>query len=207
LRPRLIAGLDGCASGTTNGSSGSANATNPSGTSSGKPLPKLDLDTIYVGDRIDIAYADTPTPVTSTTVQVPETGKITVHRGYEIEVANKKTFEVQKLLTELYTTKENIYRQITITVNVLGRTISVGGEVRAPGSFPHDGNVTLLKSINKAGGFTEYADRRKVTVTHLNGDQVTIDCKKAVKDPKLDITLYPGDSVNAPRWHLPLFTQ
>ena len=198
--------VSGCATDSAK-PSGSATTNKVGSGANGKPLGPVELDTIYVGDRINITYADAPITIVATDVQVPATGKITVHKGYEIEVVNRKTYDVAKQLTELYTVKENLYRQITITVTVLGRSISVGGEVKNPGSFGHDGNVTLLKAINKASGFTEYADRRKVTVTHLNGDQVTIDCKKAVKDPKLDIVLYPGDYVNVPRWHIPLFTQ
>ena len=197
--------VSGCA--TDSAKPSVSGTTNQNGSGGAHPIKPMEIDTIYVGDRINITYADAPITIAPTEVQVPDTGKINVHRGYEVEVANKKTYEVAKQLTELYTVKENLYRQITITVTVLGRSISVGGEVKTPGSFAHDGNVTLLKAINKASGFTEYADRRKVTVTHLNGDMVTIDCKKAVKDPKLDIVLYPGDYVNVPRWRITLLPQ
>ncbi|HTI68895.1 MAG TPA: SLBB domain-containing protein [Candidatus Limnocylindria bacterium] len=160
---------------------------------------KLDADTIYVGDHISIVYSDAPVTIGNTELQVPETGKINVHKGYEIEVANKKTYDVAKELTALYIDKEKIYKQITVVVNVLGRSVSVGGEVKAPGQFGHDGNITVMRAINKAGGFTEYANRKKVTVTRLDGNQLIIDCKKAVNNPKLDIALYPGDVVYVSR--------
>jgi len=86
-----------------------------------------------------------------------------------------------------------------VNVQVLGRTISVGGEVRTTGSFGFEGGMTVLKAINRAGGFTEYADRRKVRITRINGQQIMVDCKLALKKPDLDVPLYPGDRIEVVR--------
>jgi protein involved in polysaccharide export with SLBB domain len=179
-----------------------SDATGPRDTSS-TPINSLpsnaEIDTVYVGDRIHIAYADAPITIPATDTQVPANGKLIAHLGYEIQVANRKTYEIQKELHDYYVVKAQQYNRITITVDVIGRTVSVGGEVKAPASYPHDGNITVLSAINKAGGFTEYAERKKVTVTHLNGETYLIDCRKALKDPTKDKKLIPGDRVNVPR--------
>jgi protein involved in polysaccharide export with SLBB domain len=59
--------------------------------------------------------------------------------------------------------------------------------------------MTVLKAINRAGGFTEYADRRKVRITRINGQQIMVDCKSALKKPDLDVPLYPGDRIEVVR--------
>ena len=58
--------------------------------------------------------------------------------------------------------------------------------------------MTLLKAINTAGGFTEYANRNKVDL--LRGDKKkTFDCEELRQHPVKDIPVQPGDSVYVPR--------
>jgi protein involved in polysaccharide export with SLBB domain len=58
----------------------------------------------------------------------------------------------------------------------------------------------VLSAIDAAGGFTEFAKRSGVIVTRgSNKRQMTVDAKKAIVDPKLNLPLYPGDSVYVPR--------
>jgi protein involved in polysaccharide export with SLBB domain len=47
-----------------------------------------------------------------------------------------------------------------------------------------------------AGGFTEYANTKKVTLIR-DGKTIIVDCKKALQDPaKYDVPVFPGDSIN-----------
>jgi polysaccharide export outer membrane protein len=107
--------------------------------------------------------------------------------------------DVSKDIRDLFTVKKQMYKRLSVNVQVLGRTVSVGGEVRATGSFPFEGGMTVLKAVNRAGGFTEYANRREVRVTRINGQQITVDCKAAMKKPELDLPLYPGDRIEVVR--------
>jgi len=38
-----------------------------------------------------------------------------------------------------------------------------------------------------------------VRITRVNGQQITVDCKAALKKPELDLPLYPGDRVDVLR--------
>jgi polysaccharide export outer membrane protein len=156
------------------------------------------IDRIAVGDIIRVMY-EASVPIAATEIQVPETGLVTIHMGEQVEVAGKMAADVSKEIRELFTVKKQMYKRLAVNVQVLGRTISVGGEVRATGSFPFEGGMTVLKAINRAGGFTEYANRREVRVTRINGQQIIMDCKAALKKPELDLPLYPGDRVDVVR--------
>ena len=156
------------------------------------------IDRIAVGDVIRVMY-EASVPIAPTEIQVPETGLVTIHMGEQVQVAGKMAADVSKDIRDLFTVKKQMYKRLSVNVQVLGRTVSVGGEVRTSGSFPFDGGMTVLKAINRAGGFTEYANRREVRVTRVNGQQVTVDCKAAMKKPELDIPLYPGDRIEVVR--------
>lgn len=49
-------------------------------------------------------------------------------------------------------------------------SISVGGQVDSPGSYPTTENLTLLRAINRAGGLSEYAAHEDVLIMrNVNG--------------------------------------
>jgi polysaccharide export outer membrane protein len=156
------------------------------------------IDRIAVGDIIRVMY-EASVPISPTEIQVSETGLVTIHMGEQVQVAGRMAADVSKDIRDLFTVKKQMYKRLSVNVQVLGRTVSVGGEVRATGSFPFEGGMTVLKAINRAGGFTEYANRREVRVTRVNGQQVTVDCKAAMKKPELDVPLYPGDRIEVVR--------
>ena len=58
--------------------------------------------------------------------------------------------------------------------------------------------MTVLKAVSAAGGFTDYAKRVAVEVTRTDGTKVVVNCKKAQKNPKLDIPISPGDRISVP---------
>ncbi|NIO21720.1 MAG: hypothetical protein GTN76_13590, partial [Candidatus Aenigmarchaeota archaeon] len=66
--------------------------------------------------------------------------------------------------------------------------ISVLGKVKLPGVYPITTRTTLLEAISMAGGFTEWANQRKITVIRSQGGQkkkLRINYKKIIsgKDP------------------------
>jgi polysaccharide export outer membrane protein len=78
------------------------------------------------------------------------------------------------------------------------RFFYVGGEVRAPSRYNWTEDVTLLKAINTAGGFTDFANRRKVEVARDKGKQA-FDCDELRQHPDKDVPIQPGDSIYIPR--------
>ena len=187
----LVAGLvAGCTSG---GPPPSAPIPSDSGAA-------LSADVLRPGDRIKIVYNDIPDPPTPVEQVIPEDGKLLLPRGLEIEVTGKKRSDVEREISVLYVEKERIYKKLTVTIERMASFISVGGEVRSPSSIVYRGDLTVLSAIDAAGGFTEYADRSDVIVTRgATRQQIRVNAKKAVRDPKLNLALFPGDSIHVPR--------
>jgi protein involved in polysaccharide export with SLBB domain len=58
----------------------------------------------------------------------------------------------------------------------------------------------VLEAIITAGGFTDFANRRKVQLVRAkDGSTVTLDCNKARGNPELDLPVNPGDKIIVPR--------
>lgn len=76
--------------------------------------------------------------------------------------------------------------------------VSVGGDVMAPQLLDFAEDLTVLRVINAVGGFTEYANRKKVRLLR-DGKVVVIDVTAIVADPSQDVPLQPGDSIEVPQ--------
>lgn len=165
-----------------------------------KPVD-LGRDILRVGDRIRIIYLDIPdAPPTPTEQQIPESGKLLLPKGIEVVFANRMKTDVEKEIQDLYVKKHQIYQRMTVNIERQNLVVSVGGEVRTPSFIPHTGEMTLTKAINAAGGFTEFADRTQVVVTRASTkQQIIVNVKKALKNPTLDVSIYPGDLINVIR--------
>ena len=74
-------------------------------------------------------------------------------------------------------------------------SIIILGEVLNPVAIEHTKKITLQSAINKAGGFQEYADKRRVYVIKANGMVQRGNKNIFVKNVNLD----PGDTIVVPR--------
>jgi len=157
-------------------------------------------DLLNVGDKVrvifDIPSSATPPPATE--MQIPENGWLTLHLAHKFNFKGQRRNVLEQEIRDFYIDK-GLYRIINVTIEVLPRPISVGGEVRVPRDYTHQGQLTVLKAIDMAGGFTEFANRRKVKIIR-GGKTIVVNCKKAIDDPgKYDVPIFPGDSINVPR--------
>ncbi len=58
-------------------------------------------------------------------------------------------------------------------------------------------DLTLSSAINRAGGFSEYGNQKKIKVTRDGKSQV-FNLKRVDKDPNQNPKLLPGDEVEVP---------
>lgn len=80
-----------------------------------------------------------------------------------------------------------------VSVSVLQyRDFFISGEVLKPGGYPFQPGLTLRRAIALAGGLTERASEKKITIVH---DQ---EPTNATEKLGLDTPLMPGDSVTVP---------
>ena len=75
--------------------------------------------------------------------------------------------------------------------------VNVGGEVRASGEFPLRQGMTLMAAINKAGGFTEFGNPKRVKLLRNNRETI-YNMKSINPDGSNNPVLQDGDQVIVP---------
>ncbi len=81
--------------------------------------------------------------------------------------------------------------------------IYVYGSVKnqGPQEVPPDESYTVSKAIIKAGGFGDFANKRKVKLTRKNGQEFTVDLKRVIEEGHTDedLELRPDDQIYVPQ--------
>ncbi len=117
----------------------------------------------------------------------------------KVQAAGLTQSALQASIESTYRGQE-IYSNPVITINTESgnRFVNVGGDVKGPKRVPFTPDLTVLSAITACGGFTEYADQKKIRLLR-DGKAVIIDVKAIRKDPTRDVGLKPGDSIEVPR--------
>lgn len=158
-------------------------------------------DVIRAGETIRISFHDAPPgdPITATDKDTPVRvdGSINVPLIGSVTAAGKTYSGLER---ELYTNYvPRYYQRLTIVIKPGERFYTVAGEVNNQSRQFYLGETTLLRVISSAGGFTEYANRRKVMIQRASGETEIVDCRKAIGNPKYDRPICPGDHIVVPR--------
>src|ERR1700719_2912970 len=81
--------------------------------------------------------------------------------------------------------------------------VYVYGSVKSQGpqEIPTDESYTVSKAVIRAGGFGDFANKRKVKVTRKNGKEFTIDLKRVIEEAHTeeDMVLLPDDQIYVPQ--------
>jgi polysaccharide biosynthesis/export protein VpsN len=124
-------------------------------------------------------------------VNMPNLGKVRIG-GLTSGVA-QSAIETEYRGHDIYT-----HPTIILTMQLQSRWVNVGGEVKAPQRVAYTPDLTVLAAINAAGGFSPFADQRRVRL--LRSDQVIlIDVRKVRTTPSLDLAVEPGDRIEVPQ--------
>jgi polysaccharide export outer membrane protein len=155
------------------------------------------VDEIQPGDRLTIEFSDVNPSPPGTIQVVRDDGTITLPLSLEVKAAGKLKGELQKEIKDLYVPR--YFRRLTVNIKTDDRFFFVGGEVRLPARQAYIGQMTVLKAVQSAGDFTDFANRKNVKIIRQNGRVDTENCIKARKNPKLDLPVFPGDIVHVER--------
>jgi protein involved in polysaccharide export with SLBB domain len=124
---------------------------------------------------------------------VPAQGKTCKELAYTIKAALEK---------EYYYHATVILAVDRVSEKSRGR-IYVYGSVKGQGpqEIPADETYTVSKAIIRAGGFGDFANKRKVKLTRKNGQDVTIDLKRVIEEGHTDedVALQPDDQIYVPQ--------
>jgi len=203
----IMVGLTGC--GTTQYADQDRPSTNAAPALNGTPVSvppstgsqtnPIGPDTLRAGDRINVTFSGLPVPIEKHEEQIREDGYINPpFLGRTIKAAGKSIGQLQEELQKLYV--PDYFKSATITVRRQDSYYFVGGEVKAPGQKPYLSEMTVLKAIQTAGDFTDFSKKSKVQVIRANGHkEKPVNCPKAIKNPKLDLPIFPGDYIIVPK--------
>ena len=142
-------------------------------------------------------------PELSVTVPVRTDGKISLPLLHDVSVVGLTPIALQEELTRMLAKYiENPTVSVIVdTINSL--KIFVVGNVQQPGVFDAKREINILQAIAMAGGLTEWANKRNITIFRKYGGTeqvIKVNYNKIVsgKHPELNIPLQPGDTINVP---------
>jgi protein involved in polysaccharide export with SLBB domain len=200
----------------TNTASPSVHLTAPPSDRPTAPSPAATMDTLddkhhlAIGDRVSFRIVEDeidpnesrdPKPLFVTDsgeLEVPYLGRVPA----ETKTCKQLAFELKAALEKDYYYHATVLLAIDLMAKSRGK-IYLAGPVRAPGpqEIPSDEVLTLSKAITRAGGFTDFADKRNVKVIRKgpDGNQQTliVDVGAILDKGKIerDIPLEAGDLI------------
>ncbi len=160
------------------------------------------LDQIRAQDKLVIVFNDIPAGAGGGgalvhEVTVPEDGMITLHLNRNFDVKGRSVADVQQMIKTNYVPR--VYLNLTPTVTIKERYFFVYGEVRRADRYIYTPDLTVLKAVATAGGYTDFAYRSGIELTIFSGKKFTINGKVAEKNPAHDMKVLPGEKIHVPR--------
>lgn len=72
---------------------------------------------------------------------------------------------------------------------------------QGPQEIPPDEAYTVSKAIIRAGGFGDFADKRKIKLTRKGGEALTVDLKRVIEQGRTDedVPVQPDDQIYVPQ--------
>ncbi len=154
------------------------------------------LRSLKSGDNIIIHLRSIPVPLEIKEV-IDGWGEVTLPHIGEIKIAGKTVSEAERLIETSYI-EASIYKKINVIVVAEAEVYFVRGEVTRRGKYSLSGTVTLQQAISEAGGFTPFANLKKIKV--MRGDKILIYNGKKIASGEIpDPLIYSDDIIEVKR--------
>lgn len=154
---------------------------------------------LVVGDKLRVeVYRDQSM---SQSLQIRPDGKITLPLVGDVAAAGKTPAALRDSLTT--SLKEFITNPVVtvIVVEAMPQTISVIGEVNAPGTHPITAQTTVIEALALAGGFKDFANTKNIIIqrnTPTGVKRMPFNYKDAIKSEGKPMCVEPGDVIIVP---------
>lgn len=148
--------------------------------------PSVDQYVLEPGDGIQIKVDDEP----DLSLETKVSPQGTIHFIFlgELPVAGLTISQVKKIIEEKL--DDGYLRNPKVSVSIKEyRLFFIQGEVKTPGGYPYQLNLTVRKAIVLGGGFTDVADKDHITI--IRGK----DKRFKEQEIGLDDPVFPGDVV------------
>ncbi|MFQ3670104.1 MAG: polysaccharide biosynthesis/export family protein [Verrucomicrobiia bacterium] len=189
----MLPWLSGCAGSGTSFGAASSTVSDPS------VLQRPADDLLRVGDGLIIRLSGVPPEDQGVyEVRIDESGMISMPYVGNIQAAGTTTVDLKQRIEGAYRSR-GIYSTPNVTVFTReARFVNVTGEVRAPQRVPYTKDLTAVGAIAACGGFTDFANRRKVNLLR-GGRRIEFNAAEILRDPSKDIPLMPDDNIQVDR--------
>jgi protein involved in polysaccharide export with SLBB domain len=153
------------------------------------------------GDQIEIKVGGVPTTensVLSGAYTIDGDGTVNLPYIGRVKIAGVSPGAAESAIESAYKSRD-IYTNpnVVITMQAQSRFVSIGGQVKTPQRVPFTPDLTIMSSINAAGGLSQFANERKVRL--LRDSQVMIiDLNRIQANSSLDPQVQPGDRIEVP---------
>ena len=168
-------------------------ASSPATTDPAYLIGAADVLDIYVWKEVD----------ESRTVPVLPDGRISLPLIHDVQAAGLTTQELTDVVTEKLRKYINDPQVTVIVKEIDSQRVFVVGEVLRAGAFPLLPGMTVLQALASAGGFTTFANVKKVHVVRMRaGKQIELpfNYRDVLKgdNPEQNVKLERGDTIVVP---------
>jgi polysaccharide export outer membrane protein len=141
-------------------------------------------------------------PALSAKVPVRPDGRITLPMIGEIEAEGRTTEDLRKEITDRLSPMVEHPVVSVMVQEINAARFYVLGEVAHPGAYPVRGRLTLVQALAMAGGPTEFANERRVTLIRPSADgkeqRYRVDARDILSGRAPSLPLYAGDTIFVP---------
>jgi polysaccharide biosynthesis/export protein len=142
-------------------------------------------------------------PDISRVIPVRPDGKISIPLLNDVVAGGLTPMQLANVITEGLKKYINGPQVTVIITEINSRRVYVLGQVGRPGAFPLLPNMTVLQLLSSCGGFTEFANSKKIYILRAVGDKqvkIFFNYKDVVsgRKPGDNIALEPGDTLVVP---------
>jgi polysaccharide export outer membrane protein len=142
-------------------------------------------------------------PDLSKVVTVRPDGKISLPLVGDAQAAGLTAEELKNNIQEALTEYVDAPTVSVTVLNTHSMKFFVQGEVVSPGPISLQSNYTIMQAIALAGGFTDWANKKKIIVYRREGDKeygIPINYDKIIsgEDPSQNIFIRRGDTILVP---------
>lgn len=140
-------------------------------------------------------------------LRVNENGQLEVPYVGLVQAAGRTSkelaYNVKSLLEKEYYYNATVIIAVDHVSEKSRGKVYVIGSVRGPGpqEIPPDEDYTVSKAVIRAGGFGDFANKRKVKLTRKGGEVVIVDLKRVIEEGKMDedVPVMPDDQIYVPQ--------
>ncbi len=137
------------------------------------------------------------------TVPVRMDGNISLPLIDEVQAAGLTPLQLKEILIEKLKKFVDIPNVSVTVMEANSYKVYVSGQIRSPGVYRLRSETSILQIIPMAGGFTEWADQKKILIIRKESGKekrITVNYKKIIqgKDPDGNVVLKAGDTIIVP---------